>query len=130
MRRMFELPEEDVDCLAANGYDWEAIIEGGTKWLVIPNYPIPEPYNHEVATVALRIQPSYPDVEIDMAYFSPPLALKSGKTIGGLSNLQLDNQAYQQWSRHRTGANPWRPGIDNVCTHLIQVDSWLDRELQ
>lgn len=128
MRRQFDLPEEDEECLAAMGREWETLVEGGTKWAILPDYPVPEGYNHQSVTAALRIPPSYPDDQIDMVYFSPPLALTSGKPIGALSALQIDNKTYQQWSRHRTGANPWRPGIDNICTHLLQVDSWLDRE--
>jgi hypothetical protein len=130
MHRAFQLAEEDEECLAALGLKWEAIIENGTKWLVFPEYPIPEGYNHRVAAAALRIKPSYPDDDIDMVYFHPALALTSGKGIGQLSLLALDGKQYQQWSRHRTPANPWRPGLDNVCTHLLQVNNWLERELK
>jgi Prokaryotic E2 family E len=130
MRRAFQLAEEDEECLVALGLKWEAIIENGTKWLVFPEYPIPEGYNHRVAAAALRIKPSYPDDDIDMVYFHPALALTSGKGIRQLSPLALDGKQYQQWSRHRTAANPWRPGLDNVCTHLLQVNNWLERELK
>lgn len=130
MRRAFQLPEEDEDCLAAQGRSWEAIVEGGAKWLIFSNFPIPDAYNHQAASAALRIPPSYPDDQIDMVYFSPSLALKSGRGIAALSELQLDGKTYQQWSRHRTGANPWRPGLDNVCTHLLQVSCWLQREIR
>lgn len=130
LRRAFQLPEEDVECLAARGFNWESVIEGGTKWLIIPGYPIPEGYNHRAADLALRIPPSYPDADIDMVYFSPALALASGKAIRQLTVLRIDGKDYQQWSRHRTPANPWRPGLDNVCTHLLQADTWLGRELK
>jgi hypothetical protein len=130
MRRAFQLPEEDHECLAARGLKWEAVIEGGTKWLILPGYAIPEGYNHTVADLALRISPSYPDDQVDMVYFHPALALTNGKAIRQLSAHALDGKQYQQWSRHRTPANPWRPGLDNVGTHLIQVDSWLQRELK
>lgn len=130
MRRQFQLGEEDVEGLAARGLAWEAIVEGNTKWLILPEYSIPAGYNHQTASVALRIKPSYPDDDIDMVYFYPPLALTSGKTIKQLTPSQIDGKQYQQWSRHRTSANPWRPGLDNVCTHLLQVDSWLERELK
>lgn len=130
MRQQFQLAEEDVEGLAALGLAWEAVVEGNTKWLILPAYPIPAGYNHQTASVALRIKPSYPDDDIDMVYFCPPLALTSGKPIGRLSLCQIDGKQYQQWSRHRTAANPWRPGLDNVCTHLLQVDSWLERELK
>jgi hypothetical protein len=130
MRRAFLLAEEDEECLAALGRPWEAVIENGAKWLIFPDYPIPESYNHRAAIAAIRIPPSYPDDQIDMVYFHPALALTNGKAIRQLTPFTLDGKQYQQWSRHRTAANPWRPGLDNVGTHLLQVNSWLERELR
>lgn len=129
LRRAFQLPEEDVECLAGRELNWEGLIEGGTKWLIIPGYAIPEGYNHCAADLALRLPPSYPDDQIDMVYFHPALMLVSGKAIRQLTPHALDGKQYQQWSRHRTPVNPWRPGLDNICTHLLQVDTWLRREL-
>ena len=129
MRRQFQMMEEDEECLAARGFTWESVIENNTKWLIVHGYPIPEGYNHRAPYAALRIPPSYPDDQIDMAYFFPALALVNGKTIKQLSLHALDGKQYQQWSRHRP-AGTWRPGLDNVCTHLLQVDSWLQRELK
>jgi len=130
LRRDIKLPEEDVDCLDALGFKWETISEGGTKWLIIHGYPIPDGYDHRTADLALRIPPSYPDDQIDMVYFSPGLALMSGKTIRQLSGATIDGKPYQQWSRHRTSENPWRAGLDNVGTHLLQANDWLHRELK
>jgi hypothetical protein len=129
LRRDFKLPEEDVDCLGALRLKWETLADGSAKWLLISGYSIPAGYNRETADLALRIPPSYPDDQIDMVYFSPALALTSGKAIRQLSAVTIDGKSYQQWSRHRTAANPWRPGLDNVGTHLLQVDDWLRREL-
>jgi E2/UBC family protein E len=129
MRRDFSLTEEDVECLDGKGLDWEAVLEGSTKWVFLRKYPIPDSYNATVADVALRLPPLYPDDQIDMVYFHPPLALKSGKAMNALTPHTIEGKQYQQWSRHRTSENPWRPGLDNICTHLLQVDSWLYREL-
>jgi hypothetical protein len=134
MRRQFQLPEEDEEGLAARGLNWESVIENqgnqNAKFLIFPQYRIPQGYNHGIVGVALRIPPAYPDEQIDMVYFQPALALANGKTILNLSPLLIDGKQYQQWSRHRTPANPWRNGLDNICTHLLQVDSWLERELR
>ena len=130
MRRQFQLGEGDVEGLAARALAWEAVIEGKTKWLILPEYSIPAGCNHQTASAALRIKPSYPDDDIDMVYFYPALALTSGTAIKQLTPSQIDGKQYQQWSRHRTSANPWRLGLDNICTHLLQVDSWLERELK
>lgn len=128
MRRQFRLPEGDEEALDARGLPWETILEGRTRWLLIHDFPVPEGYNRRAATAALRIPPSYPDDQIDMAYFCPPLALASGRAIGALSLTTIDGKSYQRWSRHRTGANPWRPGLDDIGTHLLQVSTWLTRE--
>lgn len=130
MRRAFQLAEEDLECLAALGRPWEAVIETHVKWLLFPDYPIPDGYNHRLVTAALRMPPSYPDDQIDMVYFHPALALVSGKGIAQLSMCALDGKQFQQWSRHRTAANPWRPGLDNVGTHLLLVNCWLEKELR
>jgi hypothetical protein len=128
-RRQFKLAEEDIESLEAGGFRWETVVDGGAKWLIICGYPIPEGYNHRTADLALRLPPSYPDDQIDMVYFSPALALTNGKAIRQLSATTIDSKTYQQWSRHRTPANPWRPGLDSISTHLLQVDDWLRREL-
>ena len=129
MRRQFQLSEEDEACLAARSGSWEAIVENNTKWVIIPDYLIPEGYNHHSASAALRISPSYPDDQIDMVYFYPALALTNGRAIRQLTPHGLDGKQYQQWSRHRKPGE-WRPGIDNICTHLLQVDGWLEKELR
>jgi hypothetical protein len=120
------LPEEDEEYLNARSLDWETVIDGQAKWLILHGYPIPPGYNHGNSDLALRIKPSYPDDDIDMAYFCPHLA--NGKPIPNLSLSNIDGRNYQQWSRHRKGANPWRPGVDCVATHLLQVDEWLKKE--
>jgi hypothetical protein len=130
MRRDFAFSQEDTECLNALGKPWEAVAEGGVKWLIVRNFTLPFGYNQPAADVALRIPPTYPDTQIDMAYFCPSLALVSGKAIGQIQQvLTIEGRQYQQWSRHRTAANPWRPGLDSVCTHLLQVTTWLQREI-
>jgi hypothetical protein len=80
--------------------------------------------------VALSISSAYPDAQIDMAFFSPSLQRKDGKPINATSHIQLiGGKNWQRWSRHRTAENKWRPGIDNISTHLTQVKHWLEREI-
>jgi hypothetical protein len=129
MRRQFQLAEEDHTCLTIRSPNWEAIIENNTKWIIVPDFAIPEGYNHRAASAAMRILPSYPDDQIDMVYFFPALALTSGRAIKALTLAQIDGRQYQQWSRHRKPGE-WRPGIDSICTHMVQVDDWLRKELR
>ena len=128
-RRQFDLPEEDREFLDNRlGLDWEAVKEGDVRRVVILKFGVADGYNVAEADLFLRLEAAYPDSQIDMVYFSPALSLKSGKTIGALSGETFDGRNWQRWSRHRTGENPWIPGVDNIERHLLLVREWLDRE--
>ncbi|CAN5667111.1 hypothetical protein BH24ACI3_BH24ACI3_03930 [soil metagenome] len=129
-RRAFQLPEADRNFLDTT-YPllWETVVEGQTQWVILDEFKMPTGYNHEKVAVALRIAPTYPATEIDMAYFKPDLARADGNPIGALTPLQIDNQTWQQWSRHRP-SNAWRPDIDNIESHLMYVRAFLEGELK
>lgn len=127
-RQNFNLPEEDVETLENLGLLWETLVHPG-MWLIIYDYPIPEGYNVEKATVALMLSPSYPAGEIDMAHFSPPLSKSNGKSISCTSNHTIDGKIFQQWSRHRNPGE-WTLGVDCIATHLSLVDNWLNNDLK
>ena len=55
-----------------------------------------------------------------------PMACKSG----ALASEGFDGKTWQRWSRHRTPANPWRPGLDNLATHFGLVEEWFGREVR
>ncbi|HEY1053622.1 MAG TPA: E2/UBC family protein, partial [Emticicia sp.] len=95
----------------------------------IHDYAIPEGYTIQKADIALLIAPTYSATEIDMAHFSPPLSKTSGRGISATSNHVIDGKNFQQWSRHRQ-AGEWRPGVDNISTHLCLVENWLTRDLE
>lgn len=130
IRRQFTLPEADAEHLQSYGLTWETIREGSTQWLLIQDYPVPDGFNVDRVNVAINIQPGYPVAQLDMAYFHPHLQLLSGKQIGALAFHPIDGKVFQRWSRHRTGANPWRPGVDDLSTHLASVSFWFERELR
>lgn len=128
MRRQFSLPAEDMEWLEGCGLAYELVSEGGVLRVVLHNHPVPSGYNVVEVSVYVRIDPGYPDAQIDMAYFYPHLALSSGRAIGAISPDPFDGKTWQRWSRHRTPTNPWRPGIDGLATHFALVDEWLQRE--
>ncbi|OWK71402.1 multiubiquitin domain-containing protein [Pedobacter sp. AJM] len=131
LRREFELPEEDIDHLNSLGLPWEAIgnpVTGSVMWLLIHEFPMPDGYNQDQATIALMIAPSYPATEIDMAYFFPALSKVSGRGINALAAQPIDGNTYQRWSRHRAPGQ-WRPGVDNIASHLCLVENWLIKDL-
>lgn len=129
MKRQFFLPENDTEFLNGLGLDWEAVLEANRHWIIIHNYPVPSGYNVSQVTVALFIPPGYPASQIDMAFFNPHLSRVDNRPIGALAFQPIDGLQFQRWSRHRTTANPWRPSIDDISTHLQLVDHWFEREL-
>src|SRR4051812_39332109 len=100
------MPEADEEYLNASGYDWETIIIGNdARWLLVHGMPVFGGYSCKTANRALRIQGGYPDTQIDMVYFFPPLSRVDGKAVPNLTDFQLDGKMWQQWSRHRTSEN-------------------------
>lgn len=129
MKSDFQLPKSDVEFLNTLGLPWETIQEGSIQWLVIHQWPIPSGYTVDSSKIALRIPPNYPVADIDMAYFYPHLILKSKRSIPQTSGRQnINTESFQRWSRHRTGANPWREGVDDISTHLTQARYWVEKE--
>jgi hypothetical protein len=128
MRRQFNLPERDTLYLNTLGLPWETIGTQGVGHVLISDFPMPAGYTETTVTVALQIDVGYDDTQIDMAYFFPPIARSDGKVIGALATKVIDGKTFQRWSRHRTSANPWRPGEDYLGTHMALVEEWLTRE--
>lgn len=130
-RREFDLPGVDVEFLDIHHPNWETIRNAGVNWLLIDQFTVPAGYAVNSTLVALRIESGYPDTQIDMAYFSPPLRRQDGKVIPATESTEaIDGKTFQRWSRHRTAQNPWRPGLDDVSTHIAQVQHWLQREFE
>lgn len=127
-RRDFSLPAEDMEWLEGRGAPFELVTDGGAMRVVLYDLPLPAGYTTPAVTAHVRIEPGYPDVQVDMVWFTPPLALASGRGIGAISQEQFDGKQWQRWSRHRTSVNPWRPGIDNLATHFALVEDWISRE--
>lgn len=130
MRRNFLLPEGDQLFIEASSFAWETISDGSGQWLLVHDFPVPTGYNQTSVSVALMIPPGYPVVQLDMAYFFPHLAKLDNKPIQAITIQAIDGKNFQRWSRHRTGENPWRPGVDDISTHLTMVSSWFEKELK
>lgn len=126
--RAFALPEQDTEFLNAGKWEWETTLEGNKRWLIIRDFPIPDGYTVSLADVALLITPGYPTGQLDMAYFYPALQRSDKVGIKALANQPIEGKPYQRWSRHYTSQNPWRPGVDDISTHLSLVTHWLKRE--
>ncbi|MEQ1603421.1 MAG: multiubiquitin domain-containing protein [Pyrinomonadaceae bacterium] len=129
-RRSFKLPPEDEQFLNNTSGFWETVIEANTRWVILEKFRLPNGFDVQEAAIALRIAPTYPDDQIDMAYFYPSIFRADGKVVRGLSPLNLDGKVWQQWSRHRVGNDAWRPDIDGIETHLLYVSAFLEGELK
>jgi hypothetical protein len=130
MRRQFQLPQEDVLYLDGLNLQWETIVSGGMQWVIIYDYSVCPGYNVSQVTVAIKIETGYPRAALDMAYFSPALLRKDGKSINALSVQIIDGKHFQRWSRHRTAANPWREGVDDLSSHMGLVSYWFEQEFK
>ncbi|MHB0670983.1 multiubiquitin domain-containing protein [Roseomonas mucosa] len=129
-RRQFALPAEDAAFLDGLGLRWEAVREGEGLWVIIYGLPLPEGYRVQRVSVAIQILPGYPTTPLDMAYFNPPIARADGMPIPNTEIVQhLDGQAWQGWSRHRTGASAWAPGEDGLESHFAYMLSWFARDM-
>ena len=125
LRRQFPLPEEDQEMLDCNGRPWETIVSS-QRWLILHNVPVPPGYNVSEVSLAIAINPSYPQAALDMVCVSPALAMQSGRAIQNLMAMIVDGQQWQCWSRHY----PWRAGVDCLETHLGRIEHWFEKELQ
>ncbi|MGJ7557435.1 multiubiquitin domain-containing protein [Variovorax sp. RB3P1] len=129
--RAFPVLNVDEAFLNAKFPSWEAVLDGGRQWILLPDFTLPPGYSVQQVRLALEIQPTYPAVEIDMFYMFPAVTLNSGAQIPAADAMvAIRDQQFQRWSRHRSPAGPWKPGYDNVKTHLALVDNALLKEVQ
>jgi hypothetical protein len=130
LRCQYEVLPGDRQFLDQYGLPWEAISDG-SPWILMHEFPTPAGYNHRNVTAAIRLETGYPAAQLDMVYFYPPLARLDGKPIGATEVKQmLDGKEFQRWSRHRTTQNPWKPGEDDLGSHVTLIEDWLAREFE
>ena len=127
-RRQFVLPAEDVEYLDGLELPWEAIDSGGQRYILVHEVPLIAGYTVDTVCLAVQLDAGYPRSVLDMVYVYPDLQRLDNQPIGALSPLPIDGKHFQRWSRHRTGANPWRMGVDNLGTHIEQARLWLEQE--
>lgn len=130
MRRDFKLSAEDENFLNQYGCEWETVTDG-SPWVLLHGFHTHRGYNHEIASIAVRIESGYPDAKLDMVYVYPHLFRKDGKLIKATETLQsIAGKDWQRWSRHWTDKNPWKPGEDSIETHIYCIEEWFQREFE
>lgn len=129
--RNFRLLAGDEAFLYKNYPNWEAVVDGGRQWLLLPDYVLPDGYTVSSVCMALEIPSTYPATQIDMFYFQPPAVLQTGGAIPATEYQQcIGGLQFQRWSRHRGAGNQWSPQHDNLLTHLALVEAALLKEIQ
>ena len=81
-RRDFSLPQPDLDWLSETGLHFELVAENGVLRVVLYGFQVPGGYDRSQVDVNVRIDPGYPDAQIDMVYVHPPLARADGVRSG------------------------------------------------
>jgi hypothetical protein len=126
----FELLEKDVRHLNVIGARWGTAIDGGRRWLLLRQYPLPPGYTVDATDIAIEVPVSYPGAQLDMFYCHPHLVRRSGQPIPQTETIEaIFGTGFQRWSRHRP-ANTWNSAIDCVSTQLALVDAALAREVE
>jgi hypothetical protein len=129
VRRDFKLPSSDEDYLEGVGLPWETVKEGTQQWLLVHNWKVIAGYSSDTVTIALAIDVNYADTQIDSFNVYPILKRNDGGPIKNIGEPNIDSKKFQFWSRHRSPMNPWRPGVDDIASHLSLVQEWLRRSL-
>jgi hypothetical protein len=119
--REFILPPEDVEFLDTCGYRWEALQRGSQRGIVLRSFLLPAGLIPSEVDLLIRIPPQYPVAALDMFYLSPGASRTDGRPIVSLTSEEFGGVSWQRWSRHRLPEQIWRPGVDNISTHLQLV---------
>lgn len=128
--RQFPLTEDDHAGLDARGLNWATIVDGGRRWLIFRDFPLPPGYNVAATNIAVEVPGNYPAAELDMFFCFPALSRTSGHQIPQTeSQMTICGQTYQRWSRHRGPGSPWRMGVDSALTHLALIEGAIAREV-
>ena len=129
-RRKFRLPEADETFLDRLGLAWETVVEVQVRWLILKSFPLPAGYGVSAADIAIMIPSGYPPGLVDSAYICPALTRPDGRMIPNAQGRQvIDGRTWQFWARHRSPANPWVVGEDDLGSHIHWMESWLAAEL-
>lgn len=123
------LTEEDSKTLNELGNEWELTGWNGNLLLIIRSWLLPVGYNVNSSDVAFVVPVTYPSAQLDMFYFKTPLHRIDGKQINALTDENFNGEIWQRWSRHRDASSQWKPGIDDLASHIILLEKTLINEL-
>lgn len=115
------IPDHDTEYLRERELPFDIAHESGMTCVVLRSWPLPAGYNHPEADLLLRLSPGYPDVQPDMWWFDPPLALASGAPLQATEVAEVVlGRSWQRWSRH-FNQGQWQSGIDGLESYLALI---------
>lgn len=127
-RRDAPLLDADMAFLESYGHQFD-IIKDGSTWVILRDFSVPVGFNHQRVSLAIRIEQGYPMTQLDMLYVNPKLARIDGREIPQTQVAQpIEGKVFQRWSRHRSGANQWVPGVDCLETHVFLIEEIFEQE--
>lgn len=115
------ITDADKRLLDELGLSWSLVPEGGWLSLTILGWPLPAGLAPTVADLLIRIPPGYPDMPLDMWYFSPDVTRTDGREIEQTQVREdYGGKSWQRWSRHLAPGD-WRPGTDDLRSYLARL---------
>ena len=115
------LTPTDLEFLEALGLPFDVEEEGGWTLLVVREWPLPPGYSPRAADLMLRVAPGYPDMPLDMWYFSPDVARADGQPIPNTEVREVfGGREWQRWSRH-LDAGQWHAGLDGLESYFARI---------
>ena len=123
------LPALDIAFLEEKGLVHDITVESGATCVVLPNWPLPNGFNHAEADLLVRLRPGYPDVPPDMWWFSPPVHRADGLPLPATSVYETYlGRTWQRWSRHFNGGQ-WKTSVDCLESYLALIRQDLERSV-
>ncbi len=129
-RRDFHLSDEDIQFLDSTNLDWEAVQDGNKRAVIFYGFPLREPFQPNTVELKIKLPQDYSSgAALDMFFTSVQVTRSDGKIIPRLTQSgSFYGKIWWQWSRHYPPGTKWRPGVDNLGTHISFVKNILHDE--
>ncbi len=130
LRRDFDLPEEDIQFLDGLNLEWEAVQEGRSRAVILHGFLMPKPFQPTEVSLKIKMPHEYSTgAALDMFFTDALITRTDGNAIKALTESAVFNgKKWWQWSRHYPDNTKWRPGTDNLGTHISFIQHVLDEE--
>lgn len=130
LRGDFLLPGQDVQFLDSLNLGWETVEEDGRRAVLLHSFPLCEPFQPSIVGLKIKLPSDYSSgAALDMFFTSSQVTRADGKKIQGLTEAgSFDGKIWWQWSRHYLSGTKWRPGVDDLGTHISFVKNILYEE--